>query len=472
MSAMHVLVVDDEAAIRHVMRDILHSCGALVYLAADAKEAEEILSTSPIDVLFVDVCLPGDSGFRIVQQATATRPRVETVILTGYPSVESTVNALRHGACDYVAKPITREKIRAALERARSGVAAGADPPNLMTKSRPSQKTDPQLPMVAASPAMRRIITAAKRAAKMDAPIVIHGERGVGKATLARMIHQYRDRGNHAMVYLACNSIREEQLDILLTPAGAGLPGQAAPRGDSLVNLISGTTLFLDDIGALPMWAQSRLLDILNGSKTESASPNGNRTPDVRVIATVSGDLESAVAKNEFNRDLYYYLNVASIWVPPLRQRPEDIGALAESFLSQMAKKDCPENNSRLRAFSTEAQEVLLRYNWPGNIPELVNVIERAVILAEEKEIDHATVEKLTNNGHFRQNNTETILVPMLGNLKEIERHIVREVIQRCAGNKAAAARTLGLHRKTIYRLLEGDSSSAMNSMGHPVPAE
>jgi DNA-binding NtrC family response regulator len=230
----------------------------------------------------------------------------------------------------------------------------------------------------------------------------------------------------------------------------------AAERGEgSLLDQACGGTLFLDEISEVPLWAQAKLFELLDGESGAAAA-------DVRVIASTSCDLSAAVGEGRFCRDLYYYLNVAPIRIPPLRQRPEDIRPLAAYLFGQCQDRlglRKSADGGPLRV-GDEVWQYLCRYDWPGNVGELVNFVERAVLGAKNGELTAVTVAKLIGANRLYSKEVETVTVPLGGDLKEMERHIVREMIQRCHGNKAAAARALGMHRRTLYRLLQEDDST------------
>jgi DNA-binding NtrC family response regulator len=333
--------------------------------------------------------------------------------------------------------------------------------------------------VTARSPAMREILDLVRKVAAADVPVLIQGEMGAGKQTIAREIHRQSPRAAGPFVHVVCGSLREADLEErLFGPSWNGSRrGTGGPA--SLLEASQDGTLFLDGVAQLPLWAQVRLLDALQSGEEEggpsplvrSRAPTGGwsravpangtqRVPGAlfsgqpRLIASSTCDLETAMVENRLYSGLYYYLNAAGLEVPPLRHRQEDILALAEHFLAAAVSTFSPPRNKLPWRFSEEARQALLRYDWPGNVPQLAAVVAHAAILSEGSKIGEADIARLL--GRVRQHpDAETISVPLAGGLKEMEATLINEVLRRCRGNKAAAARALKLHRRTLYRLLE-----------------
>jgi DNA-binding NtrC family response regulator len=342
-----------------------------------------------------------------------------------------------------------------------ASVAFGATPYALpRSEAAPSQHYAPTCRTLTPSGAMRRVWDLVDKIAPTQSAVLIRGESGVGKETIAREIHRRSGRANRALVRLACGAICEDQLDAQLfgregyrTSAGEPLP----PSG--LLARSDHGTLLLKGVSDLPHWAQTKLLDVLQQSEYQQADRTGPAPLDVRVIAAATGDLEAAVAEGRFHAGLYYYVNIVEIRVPPLRERPEDIRPLAECFLLRLgqtpgAAADHGVPRGVLRRFSDEAWQRLLEYDWPGNARELARVVAHAVMVSDRPEIGAASVAVSLSKARCHRD-SEAISVPLAGGLKAIERTVIGTVIERCGGNKAKAARLLGLHRRTLYRLLQ-----------------
>jgi DNA-binding NtrC family response regulator len=337
--------------------------------------------------------------------------------------------------------------------------------------------------LVAHCPAMREVLERASKIARLETPVLVDGEPGVGKGSVARHIHRLSRRSQGPMVCVACASLHEPELDERLfgrlgwsgwTGPSAGRPAGSPRESDStgywrdagatpppsLLEAAHQGTLLLGDVSQLPMWAQTKLLDILQQNEAQDRHNAAGAMPNVRPIATTSCNLEAAAAEGRFHPALFYFLNVACIHVPPLRERGDDIKPLAEHFLAQVGSVLGQSRDGAAWHFSEEAWDCLRHHPWPGNAPQLASVVARAVVLAEAGEIGRACVVEALGPV-LDPVAGETIPVPLAGGLAEMELAIVKEVIRRCQGNKAAAARSLGLHRRTLYRLL--------TKKGHPI---
>jgi two-component system, NtrC family, response regulator AtoC len=310
--------------------------------------------------------------------------------------------------------------------------------------------------IIARSAAMREVLDRVCQVAGTAIPVLLHGEIGVGKRAIAREIHRRSRYAAGPFVRIVCGALRDSELEKKLC-GESGDPFQAdAGRTAEILGLESGQlgTLFLDGVSQLPVWAQIKLLDALQESVGQSREDKALIPTQLRVIASTTCDLESTVVQNRFDSRLYYYLHAVRIDVPPLRHRQEDVLALADYFLAAAVSEFCPPRHTPPRYFSEEAWQCLLRYDWPGNVLQLAAVVAHAAMLAEGPEIGQACVAGLLDS--VRQHpDSETISVPLTGGLREMEQIIVNEIIRRCRGNKAAAARALKLHRRTLYRLLE-----------------
>ncbi len=305
----------------------------------------------------------------------------------------------------------------------------------------------PEGQLIARSPAMREVLHLVRKIAGANVPVLIQGEIGTGKQTIAREIHRRSPRAARPLVHVVCGSLRESDLEEKLfgPSCDCSRPGTGAPA--SLLESSRHGTLFLDGVTELPFWAQVKLLDDLQ--------PGNRQSRDDRVvIASSTCDLWTAVAENRFFSGLYYYLNAAGINIPPLRHRQDDLRALAERFLAGTAFPLYAAPGKVPRYFSAEAWRCILQYDWPGNVLQLAAVVTHAIMLAEGPEIGHACFARLL--GPARQPvDSETISVPLAGGLKQMELALINEVLRRCRGNKAAAARALKVHRRTLYRMLE-----------------
>jgi len=315
----------------------------------------------------------------------------------------------------------------------------------------------PASKIVPTSAAMRRVLELVAKIAPGNSAVLIRGEPGVGKETVAREIHRRSSRARRPWVRVSCAAMREGQLEHELFGVSEGRGSPDEPRPPGLLARADHGTLFLKDVADLPLWAQVKLLEALRQDGDGPGGTGGDAPLDARVIATTTSDPAVALGKGRFWAGLYYHLAVVEIWIPPLRHRREDIRPLVESFLAQINCAPGVRPRGAEYRFSEKAWQQLLAHEWPGNVSEVASVVARAVALADGAEIGTDCVEgSLRKTDDHRD--CETIAVPLTGGLDAIGRRVVRTVIDRCHGNKAAAARVLGIHRRTLYRLLQQDT--------------
>jgi DNA-binding NtrC family response regulator len=426
-------------------------------MASSGQQALDLLDREPAEVLFVDLLMPDMDGLELLRRVRRVRPQASAVVVSGHARVDSCIEALRLGVCDYLTKPVSPQAIRTAMGLAleRCGFGGGRVAPRPQIPPGPAPDTagggdGADDSIVARSAAMRQVCDLVAKIAPTVAALLIRGEPGVGKGTVARAIHRQSRRAGGPFVRLNCKAIRELEL-------AARLFG--APRRDvegnqqGLLQEALGGTVFLSQVDHLPFWAQVQLLDALRSGCVQRFGDLLLPTPlDVRVIASTSGDLEAAVAEGRFSRGLYYYLNVVAVRVPPLRQRPQDFEILAQRCLEQTVARQGIAKEPPWH-FSAGAWECLRSYDWPGNLLELASVAARAVAMSDGLEIGREAIDLPPPRAPGDR--CGTFPVPLAGDLRQIERLIVDEVVQRNGGNKAAAARVLGLHRRTLYRILE-----------------
>ena len=434
---MRVLVVDDERNIRRTFQLALESMNHEVATAASGHEAVGQLKQANFDVAFLDLKLSQESGLDVLEEIVRASPQTFVVIVTAYASVETAVEAMRRRAFDYLPKPCTPEQIRHVLgnvERTRKLERRVADLESRLVAS------GPEIDLSTSSPAMRKALDVALKAAQSEATVLLLGETGTGKSVLAREIHRRSNRPEGAFVTVSCPSLSKELLESELFGHVKGAFTGAHQDTIGKVAAADGGTLFLDEIGELPLGIQAKLLRLLQEREFERVGESIPRHADVRVLSATNRDLARAVSEGSFREDLYYRLNVISVRVPPLRERTSEIEPLALLHLKFLAAH----TGKPVRTFSPAALEALRDYSWPGNLRELRNLIERAVILSEQEQIELADLSDIVHSPSE---------VRLGGNftLEQIEAEHIRRLI---ANRKTLeeVAEILEIDPATLYR--------------------
>ena len=440
---MRLLIIDDEENIRRTTAVVLEGLGHDTAGAVNRAEALKKLEGDPFDLAFLDLKLDGESGLDLLPEMLKIYPHLEVVVFTAYASIETAVEAMRRGAVDYIPKPFTPEQIRRVLSRileARRLRERVADLESRLSADAPATE------LTSAEPAMQKVFELASKAAATPATILLLGESGTGKTVLARAIHANSPQQEHAFVTINCPSLSRELLESELFGHVKGAFTGAVGDAQGKVALADGGTLFLDEIGELPLEIQPKLLRLLQEKEYERVGESKTRRANVRVISATNRDLEKAVPEGRFREDLFYRLNVISIRMPSLRERPGDLQGIAQSYL-RFFTRQC---GKRLKGFSAEAEEALSRYSWPGNLRELRNVIERAVILAGSDEIDLPDLpEKLAQRAQRPE--APGVQIGARVSLEQLENEHIARVIQQAA-TMEEAAQILGIDPATLYR--------------------
>jgi DNA-binding NtrC family response regulator len=448
MRAPRVLVVEGDAGSRRLVSESLHSEGAEVFVATSADEGLARLKQEPLDALFVSLRLPGGDGFDVVREARRQRPSPLVVVMSAQASLQSAIDAMHLGVLDYLTMPLTSKQISLAFARvsaALNGVKQTACDP---ATNRRADKVPFRI--VAASPAMRELVALAGRVAQADMPLLIQGETGVGKESTARAIHAAAKRSDGPFLRIACAAMRNDQLEAMLFGQQTG--GQHC-RG--LLEEAAGGFAYFHGVCELPRWIQGRLAETIDQGWFVPIGSNRQVPLEARIVAATAHDVHRALDEGLLLHSLYYQLNVIPIVVPPLRQRREDIAPLATHFLAQLSSSaSCGKLSKNLR-FSKQALDLMLHYDWPGNVRELANVVRRAALFARGDEVSAVELSDLAGPKERRPEEDDSLIRILAGDLKTMERHIIGEAIKTCKGNKAAAARMLGLHRRTLYRILQ-----------------
>jgi NtrC-family two-component system response regulator AlgB len=437
--ALDVLVVDDEKNIRATLRVCLEGFGTRVVEAASAEAAKTAVVRQQFDLAFLDLRLGESNGLALIPPMLAASPLIDIVVVTAYGTVENAVEAIQLGARDVLQKPFTPDQIRAVVDKVRGRRALEQ---RMVELRRELESTSPEIELESRSPRVRQLLGVLAKAASHDVSVLLRGENGTGKSQLARQLHALSARAKGPFVVVNCPTLSEELLASELFGHARGAFTGAVKDQPGRVEAASGGTLFLDEIGELPPSLQAKLLRFLQDRAFERVGESQTRTADVRIVAATNRDLEADVAAGRFRQDLLFRLNTFEVVVPPLRERREDIAPLAHRFLALLARET---PGAVRRELSADAESAIVSYDWPGNIRELRNAMERAAILAAGPRIG---VDLLPERiaAHDR--------MPHLGGdytLDEIERDHIRRVLERTS-TADEAAKVLGIDSSTLWR--------------------
>ena len=376
----HILLVDDQSSMRLTLTALLKSAGHTLAQAGTGADALDKIQKNDFDVVITDLKLDQISGMEVLKATKAQNPQTEVIMLTGYGSIETAVAAMKAGAIDYLTKPVDTEELKLSLERAQERQQLKSEVARLRSVVAKEQKFDPGS-IVATSPAMKEVLEMVARVAPTDATVLVQGESGTGKELIARALHENSNRKSGAFIPINCGALPENLLESELFGHVKGAFTGAHQNKKGLFEEADGGTLFLDEIGEMSPVTQVKLLRVLQDSEVRRVGANTGVKVDVRVVAATNKKLQERVKSNEFREDLYYRLQVIPIFLPALRERKEEIMPLVNHYLSVFAQK----MNKPLKGLAPGAERAVMEYSWPGNIRELINAVERAVILAREE---------------------------------------------------------------------------------------
>lgn len=446
MKKPRLLLVDDDKDVLGGLVRILEREGYPVLGVSSAYEALNLLSGKNFDILMTDMKLPGMGGLALVSEVRKKDVPVAIVVITAYASVKTAVDAIKCGADDYLTKPIDIEELKLVLEKLWEKQQLIAQNKLLKEKLKRKYKFSE---LVGSTPQMHRIFTLIEDVAPSTASVLIFGETGTGKELVASAIHYQSDRACMPFVALHCAVLSEGVLESELFGHEKGAFTGAVQSRKGRFEIADGGTLFLDEVGEMGLNVQVKLLRILEKGEFERVGGEKTIKTDVRLIAATNRDIKKEVSAGKFREDLFYRLNVINIHLPPLRERKEDIPVLANFFVIKYAEK----YKKQMKGFSPEAINALRIYLWPGNIRELENIIERAVILCKT---DTISVEHLPENIVSKKEVLSAIRIPVGISLKESEREIIENTLKMTHGSKRDAAKILGISvRKIEYKVKE-----------------
>ncbi len=442
---MDFLVIDDDKTFRDATCLLIDDEGHYAQPAATGEAGLANLKEDKFDAVLLDVNLGQEKGLDVLDQILKSHPNLPVVMFTAQGTVKLAVEAMRRGALDFLEKPFTREQMHTVLARLQRFNRMSQNIERLEQEVKETKSQNPELLLDFATPAMHEIMGVLLRAAKTPASILITGESGTGKSVLARAVHEQSHLANKPFVTVSCPSLSKELLESELFGHVKGSFTGAIKDHWGKVKAAAGGTLFLDEIGDLPLEIQPKLLRLLQEREYERLGENVTRQAELRIIAATNRDLKKRMAEGAFREDLYFRLNVITVDMPPLRARSEDLLRLANHYLKHFSSQ-CGRS---LIEFSEGATARILGYAWPGNLRELRNAIERAVILAKGDKVNAEDLPGDLSNDH--ENGVDALQPGALVSLEQLEELHVRRVLERTA-TVTEAAQVLGIDQATIYR--------------------
>lgn len=442
----HILIVDDEPLVRRSLSEFLTLQGYTVSSASSSKEALSLLKNYIADIVITDIKMPEMDGMQLLKQIKIGHPNTPVILITSYGSIESAVEAMKEGAYDYVTKPIVDSEIKIVIERLIKHRQLQEE--NIKLKERLSVSQKERFhDIVGKDEKMQKIYTLIEAITTTRATVLIRGESGTGKRLVAHAIHKYNEgeRGK-PFVEVSCGALTETLLESELFGHVKGAFTGAIKDRIGRFELADGGTIFLDEIDAFSPALQVKLLRVLQEGEFERVGDTKTVKIDVRVIVATNQNLQELIAQGKFRNDLYYRLNIISIELPPLRERKGDIPLLAEDFIRKHSKHI----RKKIDALSDEAVSILMNYNWPGNIRELENVIERAIILTKGPVITLDDFPEFLNKD--KESAEDSNNLKLKDALKSPEKDLIVKALDSVDWNRNEAARILGINRTTLYK--------------------
>jgi two-component system response regulator HydG len=442
-----LLVVDDDDAHRMMLLKLLRGWGYEVIEADDGAVALEEVRRKSFDLILMDIRMLHISGIEALEQIKIINPSLPVIIMTAYASVETAVNALKKGAYDYLTKPLDFDELKISIEHATEHNRLKKENENL--KVRLGEQFDRQN-LIGQSPSMVKLLETIAQVAPTEATVLIAGESGTGKEMIANAIHYNSPRKEAPFIKINCAALTETLLESELFGHEKGAFTGAERRREGKFVQAQGGSLFLDEVSEMSKAMQVKLLRVLQERELIRVGGADLIKVDVRVIAASNKDLKGEIQKGNFREDLFYRLNVISLNVPPLRERKEDIPMLVHHFLQLFTMR----NDKTIKGFTPQAMEEFLSYSWPGNIRELMNAVERAVVLARTDFLDAEDIALMTGN-HAVTGGQESDQRSSRLSLEDVEKKSILDALNNCGGNKSEAARQLGITRKTLRAKLQ-----------------
>ncbi len=454
MRKVKILLAEDDSLTRDNLAEFLSENGCNITAVADGREAMEAFSSDKYDIVITDLKMPHADGMEVLTFVKDSNPDAIVVIMTGYATVKSAVDAMRAGAFDYITKPLKEDLVKLTIQRAVS--FAQLQEENIALKDHLKEKYDFGK-MVGYSARMKKVFETIEKVASTDSTVIVYGESGTGKELVAKAIHFNSDRKAQPLVTVNCGAIPEDLLESELFGHEKGAFTGAIRNRIGRFELAQGGTIFLDEIGDMSPSLQVKVLRVIQERQFERIGGMKTLDADVRIIAATNKDLEKAVAENQFREDLYYRINVIPITLPPLRVRKEDLPVLIGDFLTMFNKQ----KRRNVQGLTSDAMACMLNYSWPGNVRELQNIMEMLVVIKGEGYIEIEDLpEKVRSHSMKTDNSMNSIEITEEGLnlnylLSKIERDLLKKALEKSGGIKNKAAKLLNLNRTTLVEKLK-----------------
>lgn len=460
---IRLLVVDDDNLLRKLVTEQLSRSDFDADPAASGRQALQALRDADYDVVLLDIMMPDMSGLEALQEIRKLEDPPEVIMLTADTSLATGIEAMRHGAYDYLTKPATLDEMEAVLRKADEKRRLVKQNASLRSVSRPTGAGELPLPVIDEGSSMAAVIKQAESAAQTDSTVLLTGESGTGKDVMARYIHSKSPRAAMPIITVNCGALPETLFESEFFGHERGAFTGASQLRRGLLEAADGSSLFLDEIGDMPLLMQVKVLHFLEQGRFRRVGSTRDQLADVRIIAATNRDLADEVAQQRFRADLYYRLNVVSLRMPPLRDRPEDITRFVDHFLDIYRERF---NRPRLD-ISPETRRKLKDHSWPGNVRELRNCLERAAAVSVSDIIDESQMPFLTTPTTPVQTNSFDTRAPdgLPKTLEQLEREHILRVLDETGGNRERAAAILGISSRTLYRKLREYETEA-HSLG------
>jgi len=444
MKIERVLIVDDDPVMRDFLVETLLAMELDVYSAASGADALEVAKKAPPDLMITDMQMPKMTGLELIKRMKGLYPSTMIVVITAYGSIDNAVEAMRLGAFNYLLKPFTPDMIEALLNKMNEHYALIHE--NSYVKAEAGHSAAEEMQVIGESPAMKEILASVDQIAKSNASVFIHGESGTGKEVIAELIHRLSPRHDKPFIKVNCAAVPETLIESEFFGHEKGSFTGATSKRLGRFELANSGTLLLDEISEIPLSLQAKLLRVTQEQLFERVGGTKPVKVDVRLISTSNREVQDLIDQKVMREDLFYRLNVVPLYLPPLRERQEDILPLAHYFLEKFSG----ENHKPLKALSKEAENKLLYYSWPGNIRELANILERAVVTSRDGEKEIQPEEIYIDILSLDRKSQE---VPMT--LKELEKKFILDALKAHNQSSSEAAKTLGISETHLIEKLK-----------------